>query len=166
MGIGRFEFEFLLHEHKYRPIAGEVLTIGKQAIALNPEQVRDLLRSQDVPQRTDAFDLDAVNQHNYTGTPMIADHSLFASFSDCKLLSADISDYEGADFVFDICGDVPSDLVGRFDFVIDGGSLDNVFDPFRMLENMTKCSSPADDCLYSSGAIRFRRPILRSLRTG
>jgi hypothetical protein len=50
MGIGRFELEFLLHEHKYRPIAGEVLTIGKQAIALNPEQVWDLLRSQGVPQ--------------------------------------------------------------------------------------------------------------------
>lgn len=142
MGIGRFEFEFLVHEHKYKPITGEVLTIGKQAISVTPDQVREMLRAHGVRQRTDEFDFDAVNQHNYSGVPLLADHSLFASFSDCKLLSADINDYEGADFVFDICADVPPELVGRFDFVTDGGSLDNVFDPFRMLENMTKMLKP------------------------
>jgi SAM-dependent methyltransferase len=67
---------------------------------------------------------------------------LFASFTDCNLSSADISPYEGAEHVFDICGDVPETLRGQFDFIIDGGSLDNVFDPFRMLANMTEMLRP------------------------
>lgn len=142
MGIGYHEFAFLLHEHKHKPISGQVLTIGKQAISINPEQIKQLLLEYGVPLKTSSFEFDDVNQHNHSGAPSVADHSLFASFTDCKLLSADISGYEGADFIFDICGEVPSELHGRFDFVIDGGTLDNVFDPVKMVSNMTKMLKP------------------------
>ena len=51
MGIGPLEFEFMLWEHKYRPITGEVLTIGKPAVALSSAgaggRARVLWRSSD-----------------------------------------------------------------------------------------------------------------------
>ncbi|MGV8996816.1 MAG: hypothetical protein ACOH12_07720 [Parvibaculaceae bacterium] len=142
MGLGRVEFELILQEHQYKPFKGEALAIGKQAIGISPELVRDILKSRNIPMRIDDFTYDSVNAHNYSGQPQISDTSLFESFTDCKLLSADINDYEGADFIFDICGEVPDELVGRFDFITDGGTLDNVFDPVRMLANMTKMLAP------------------------
>ena len=73
------------------------------------------------------FEFDPDNQHTVATTPVISDRSLFAALSDCKLFLLDLSSYEGADCVWDICGGSPSHLYGQCDFVIEGGSLDNVF---------------------------------------
>jgi hypothetical protein len=39
----------------------------------------------------------------------------------------DVSDYEGADFIHDLNQPIPTEWHGRFDAVIDGGSLEHVF---------------------------------------
>jgi SAM-dependent methyltransferase len=142
MGLGQLEVEFLLNEHRYRPITGDVLAIGRQAIELTPGKTMDLLKLYGIAPLAESFEFDKINKHHSSTDEWINDHSLFRSFSDCRLFSADLSAYEGADFVFNVCEEVPDDLVGRFDFVIDGGSLDNVFDPARMLRNMSKMLKP------------------------
>ena len=142
MGFGQLEVEFLLHEHRYQPFVGEALSIGRQAVAMKPEAMLNLLKAYGIEPKNTSFKVDTKNRHNLPGSGWIDDESFFASFSECKLFSADISDYEGADFIFDICGEVPPELVGRFDFLMDGGSLDNVWDPAQMLRNMTKMLKP------------------------
>jgi hypothetical protein len=141
MGISIETLQFLLHEHRYKPITGDLLTIGKQAIPIPPETLISLIEQYGLPVRSREFAFDTANQHGGQ-SKLISDKSFFASFSDCRVWSADISDYECADHIFDICGKVPRRLRGRFQFVIDGGSLDNVFDPFRMLSNMTEMLAP------------------------
>jgi hypothetical protein len=61
MGIGPLEFEFMLWEHKYRPITGEVLTIGKPAVALSSQGVADVLSFCGVPQISSDLELDTTN---------------------------------------------------------------------------------------------------------
>ncbi len=145
MGISIYALHFLLHEHAYRPISGNLLTIGKQGVPLDANVVLSTIESFGITPKNKEFEIDTANQHqdqHRNTSTQITDASFFASFSDCKVQSADISDYEGADYVFDICGSVPEDLKAKFDFIIDGGSLDNVFDPFRMLANMTEMLAP------------------------
>ena len=79
MGLGQLEVEFLLNEHRYRPIAGEVLTIGRQAIELTPERTIDLLKSYGIGLLTASFELDKTNKHHSSTDKWITDHSLFKS---------------------------------------------------------------------------------------
>jgi hypothetical protein len=154
LGIDSRVFEFLLHEHCYKPISGKVLTIGRQAVIMTPDVILSTIKKFGLQPRSKTFELDETNTHR-TSDDVISDQSLFRSFSDCSLLTADISPYEGADFVFDICDRIPYKLRGRFDFIIDGGSLDNVFDPFRMLQNMTKMLSPSGRLLLFAWSNSF-----------
>jgi SAM-dependent methyltransferase len=142
MGIGTIETMMLLHEHRFRPITGKVLAIGRQHIGVQPQSILNLLKDYGIQPRSTTFEIDRLNVHGAPNEQTISDVSFFHSFSDCEYRTADISSYEGADFVFDICGDLPKNLVGQFDFVTDGGSLDNVFDPFRMLQNMSMLLRP------------------------
>jgi hypothetical protein len=61
MGLGQLEVEFLLHEHKHRPITGRVLTIGKPSIALSAAKMSSLLDSYGIAQRSSAFEIDTSN---------------------------------------------------------------------------------------------------------
>jgi SAM-dependent methyltransferase len=142
MGIGPLEFEFMLWEHKYRPITGEVLTIGKPAVALSSQGLADVLAFCGVPQISSDLELDTTNSHLPKNLACVTDRALFRSFSNCKVSAVDISDYEGAEIVLDLCSDVPADLHNRFDFIIDAGSLDNIFDPIRALMSMTRMLKP------------------------
>ena len=100
----------------------EILTIGHQFLYLHPREVRLLRKSY-----RSAFP-------DATGTPLSG--YVFGSYSDDFLkefLGADsisildCSSYEGANIVHDLNRPVPGNLTGRFDAVIDGGSLEHVF---------------------------------------
>lgn len=142
MGLGHIEVNLLIHEHAYRPIEGEVLAIGRQQIGPNANDICGILQRFGVERRTSTFEIDTLNTHGHHGMETILDSSLFKSFSGAKYFVADINPYEGADFVFDVCKDVPAHLLGRFDFILDGGSLDNIFDPLAMVRNMTRMLKP------------------------
>jgi SAM-dependent methyltransferase len=145
LGIYQTELEFLLHEHRYRPITGKVLTLGRQAINIPADLLREILTAYGCVPRDDKpfeFAYDLKNKHGFGATPPITETSLFAAIGNCEVRSLDISDYEGADYVWDICGDSPKHLHGQFDLVIEGGSLDNVFDPARAMRNLCDLLKP------------------------
>ncbi len=142
MGMGHIEVELLIHEHAHKPITGEVLAVGRQHISPSPDEILAMMARHGVtPVRTD-FEPDTLNTHHGEGEHPILDASLFRAMGNDTYFVADISPYEGADYIFDVCGEVPEELIGRFDFIIDGGSLDNVFDPLSMVRNMTKMLRP------------------------
>ncbi len=55
-----------------------------------------------------------------------------------EVVSIDASSYEGASLIHDLNDPIPSDWKGRFTAVVDGGSLDHVFDFPRALRNATE----------------------------
>lgn len=52
------------------------------------------------------------------------------------LTSMDASTYEGCDFVQDLNDPIESDLFGRFDVIIDGGTIEHVFNIPQALDNV------------------------------
>lgn len=51
--------------------------------------------------------------------------------------SLDASDYEGANIVYDMNKALPADLLGRYDFVYDGGTLEHIYNYPQALENLS-----------------------------
>ena len=51
----------------------------------------------------------------------------------------DISPYEGADIIFDLNQrELPPELINRFDYIVDGGTTEHVFDYAQALRNISK----------------------------
>lgn len=49
----------------------------------------------------------------------------------------DVSDYEGADIIFNLADDLPPELIQRFDYVLNGGTLEHIFNVAKALQNMS-----------------------------
>lgn len=133
MGIVASVARAILQEHRYKPITGDGLLIGRQTIPLSIEEARQMLRDEGVPERSD-FDPNApwvsdTTTRSAKGENYISDLGFFALFSDVKLRTLDVSDYEGAEIVHDMHKPVPEELHGAFDFIWNGSCLDNIFDP-------------------------------------
>ena len=74
------------------------------------------------------------------GAGFISDASFFRLFSNATYHCLDVSDYEGAEIVHDLCQDVPENLHEQFDVTVNGSCLDNIFDPATAIKNMSKRS--------------------------
>jgi SAM-dependent methyltransferase len=133
----------LLFEHGHRPIEGELLTISRNAIGLTPAQAAALLERAGTARRPGAgFEVDATTVHGYGATGWVSDRSFYAAFSPARLTVLDVIDYERPDIVHDMTRPIDPSLEGRFDFVINGSCLDNLFDPVMALKNTARMLRP------------------------
>jgi SAM-dependent methyltransferase len=143
MGIGWPEAEMLLFEHKYRPIRGDLLTIGRQTVSLSPTDALGLLARTGVPVRRGVqASQDRQTVHNCGDHGWISDQSFYELFSDARLLVMDVSAYEQADIIHDMSQPVGPELENRFDFIINGSCLDNIFDPATAMRNTARMLKP------------------------
>jgi len=72
----------------------------------------------------------------------------------------DQSDYEGADIVWDLGYPVPEHLHNRFDFIFNGGCLDNMFNPAQAMMNFTKMLKVGGRLVCMESASSFNSPYL------
>jgi hypothetical protein len=72
----------------------------------------------------------------------ISDDDFFRLLGIPKIKALDVSDYEGADIAHDLTKPIPGELEGVADFILDGSTLDNVFDPATVLRNTTRLLKP------------------------
>ena len=141
MGIGFHIVEPLIREAAFRPITGDVLTIGRQTVYYTPEQILQTMQHHGLdtsgvePQsiELDTSTLDPLPE--YKGAKLISDKALFRLITKGTLHAMDRSDYEGADVIHDLTLPLPPSLHGTVDFVIDGSTLDNTFNPVQTLKN-------------------------------
>ncbi|MBF0160401.1 MAG: class I SAM-dependent methyltransferase [Magnetococcales bacterium] len=66
----------------------------------------------------------------------ISDVTCFRALGFSEASSMDISDYEGADFAFDLNNTVPEEFHERFDVIFDGGTLEHIFDVPSIFRNI------------------------------
>ena len=149
MGLGILSTYMLLHEHRYKPISGTIVTIGRHTVGLTGSEMDQLLESMGVPKRPGAqYEIDNDTMGGGRGT--INQESFFGAFSDAKVLSLDVSAYENADIIFDIQNHLPSQYHRFADFVYDGGCLDNIFDVATAIRNISSMMKPGGRFLASN----------------
>ena len=126
MGIMAPIARFILKEHTRKPIVGRAAFIGRQTIPLTEQQAIKLIRSEGVEVRNISVkeDIDTLSGR---GKKFIDEVSFFNLFTSLDITFIDVTDYEGASVVHDMCEPLPSNLKGKFDFVWNGSCLDNIF---------------------------------------
>ena len=74
----------------------------------------------------------------------LTDVELFAAICpDARVRALDVSDYEGADIVHDLCMPLPTRLNGIADFIYDGSCLDNIHDAGQAMRSMSAMLKPS-----------------------
>ena len=141
MGIPSQIARLILREHRFRPIAGKLLSVGRQTVYLTPRQAIALVEAElGIRPDIDPADVEIDNSTRAShDRGFITDRAFYSLFSDAEYHCLDQSDYENADIVFDLCNpSLKLELEGSFDFIIDGSTLDNVFDPAAAMRNLAR----------------------------
>lgn len=139
MGIDILAASFILNEHIYRPISGTILTIGRQTIGFTGSQLDSLLskyKIKKIKNHKYEMDNDTLGVTKKDGN--ISQESFFGAFTNAKVLSLDVSDYENADIIFDLQDSVPDEYLGIADFIYNGSCLDNIFDAAAAVRNISR----------------------------
>ncbi len=130
MGVDAATTEFLISGMKIGIVPGRVCTLGRQQLFCPPRRIKALLRK---------YGIDAKGDYAVQATRFAEDLFSRLGFLSCD--SVDASDYESATIVHDLNRPVADDLHERFDLVLDGGTLEHVFNFPVALKNameMTK----------------------------
>lgn len=136
MGLGRGSVKFLIREALRKPFQGRILTLGKQDVWIDQCELESIAREFRYPLVATSIDPLCQKAENKE-KELISDVYLFArlGFGECK--SIDYSNYEGADYVFDLNQpEPPKQLIETFDFILDGGTLEHVFHLPNALRNI------------------------------
>jgi hypothetical protein len=140
MGIGRDFAEAILREHWFQPIAGDVVTVGRQRVDLSPAEAVEMMQERgievSIPEEQIPVDQSTLNR--LSDRPLISDVGFFGLLGARTIKAMDHSDYEGAEIIHNLSTPVPDELVNSVDVLIDGSTLDNVFDPASVLTNYAR----------------------------
>jgi SAM-dependent methyltransferase len=156
MGLPSQLATILLREHRYRPIEGTFLSIGRQTAYFSPAEAVALVRCElGSPPLVaeDALEIDA-STRGCAGQSFISDRAFYSLFSRAEYRCLDINAYEGADIVADLCAPIDRGLDGRFDFIFDGSCLDNMFDPATAIRNLAQMLKPGGRIVHVDRASR------------
>ncbi len=160
MGLSSQAIRVILNDHKYKPITGSVLLIGRQTVYLTPEEAIKLIQEEGLPIRPGAqAEVDKTTRSSSTGG-FISDASLFSLFTDAKVQALDVSDYEGAEIVCNLNEPLRETLVGQFDFIYNGSCLDNIFDPATSIKNLSRLLNSSGRIVHVEHGSSFNGPYL------
>lgn len=150
MGLAPSAIRFLAREHKNKPFKSPALTLGRQAIWATYDEVKKLLISEgiqpqplkDVPNLTTKIPTQP--------SKFISDVVLFRLLNVEELYALDVSDYENADIIADLNKPIPSELQGRFNLILDGGTLEHIFDIKQAMMNISLMLKPKGKIIHMS----------------
>ena len=152
MGIPKLFAEMIIREHISRPLVGEALVVGRQTIELKPHEVDSFMRGLGAaPVAFGELEIDLDTRA--TERTSISDRAFFGLLGLNKLKFLDVTDYEGADIIHDLSDPLPENLLGTADIIIDGATLDNVFNPAQALISLAGMLRPGGRMfLYNVGS--------------
>lgn len=134
MGLALNATKFLVQTRQAGVRFDETLTLGRQYMMVSPERMAALLREHGLwpPPEGEASFLPALRETKWR-------FEVFARALGAKNASSmDASSFEGARLVHDLNQPVPSEFEERFDVVIDGGTLEHVFNFPAAMANCMK----------------------------
>jgi hypothetical protein len=147
MGIPRGSARLLMRAAKERPFGGLVLQLGRSSVYFSDAELARWARR-------DGFRLAPVERVELSHDPRLAaagclgDRTFFRRLGFDRVEACDIADWEGAEHIFDLNGEVPPELEGRFDAVFETGTIVQIFDLPRVLHNLWKLLRPGGRVIH------------------
>jgi hypothetical protein len=152
MSIHLSTLNFLLAINKKKKINGKFLSIGKQTVYIPVSKVFKTLKKYNFKIddfKKDNFKIDS-NTRNKNDLNM-EDESLINTFAKTDYKSLDKSFYENANEIFDLnASKLPKKLINSYDFIYDGGTLDNIFSPANAIVSFSKMLKKNGRILHSN----------------
>lgn len=148
MGLTYFTIETLMRERAYRPLTGTTVLIGRQKVYAAPAELLPLLGEYEIDLQgmaADDIEIDrkTVNRLDaFADVDLITDRALFRLLGASRVVAVDLNDYEGAEIIHDLTKPLPAELRNFADFVYDGSTLDNIFDPAMVIRNFAEMLRP------------------------
>lgn len=149
MGIPRGTARLLLEEAKRRPFGGTVLQLGRSSVYFTQAELQGWARRHDfalrpVPEVTLSHDPRLARQG------CLSDESFFRQLGFDRVSACDVSDWEGADVLVDLNRPIPAELEGRFDVIVDPGTILQIFHLPRVLENLHRFLAPGGRIVHAA----------------
>ena len=145
--------KLLVSEHAKQPISGNVLSLGKQSITVPLPKIKNIFQDYDCKINTNFKEqYDNTTRARSGG---LDDESFFSLFGNINYRTLDVSNYENASIIHNLNFPIPKELEGQFDFIIDGGTFDHLFDIKTCFENVTKLLKPGGRILQWNAASNF-----------
>jgi SAM-dependent methyltransferase len=137
MGIDVHTLNFLKYARKKGEF-GNTITIGRQELHVNEILINSILNIKQ----------DYVHQ-------AYCEQMLIDYFGASNVDSIDNSSYENATYIHDMNKPLPLELYQKYDTVIDGGTLEHVYNAPRALENFSHLCKPGGQILHILPANNF-----------
>lgn len=160
MGLLSPVCEFLVKEHKAQPLGPKVLFVSRQTVPLTIDALHRLLARYDLKdENTGPVEYDN-DTRGAEGQRYVSDRYFMQAIGISEFESLDVTDYEGADIVWDLGQPIPEEYCGKYDFIYNGGCFDNMFNPGVALMNLSKLLRPGGRMVCMESAASFYSPYL------
>ncbi len=131
MGFNKTMTKYLFAKKQQYKYSGNVVTLGKQDIGINSKDLNEIAGNKLVSGER------SLSDSEYLG---------FLGFS--KIDSLEYSIMDGATIAHDLNAPLPAELYGKFDWIIDGGTLEHCFDVKEFMSSMVKLLKPGGHVLH------------------
>jgi SAM-dependent methyltransferase len=163
MGLSRQMVDAIVREHTYSPIAGDVLLIGRQTVYLSPREALEIVADHGMSAgniKVADIEIDHNTVRRREGGETISDAALFKLLGNDRVRALDHTDYEGAEVFHDLSNPLPNSLKEIADFVIDGSTLDNCFNPALTIKTYAELLRPGGRLLAIDTYSNFFDPYV------
>ncbi len=157
MGIGINIAELCVKEHVRRPL-GETMLFGRQTMFFTPRMALELLDGYGISAAAGGIGIDRSTVA--ASGDGIRDDEFFRLLGVKSIRVLDRSAYEGADLIHDLNFPIPDELDRSADFILDGSTLDNVWNPSVALTNMARILRPGGRIVSVNMASNHHGPYL------
>lgn len=145
MGLDQHAVRFLLMARSEGVSFDRVLTIGRQSLRLTAKELQKCFRQQGAEMAMPEIQQMLTSSGGYA-------EPLLRHLGAVEISSLDASAYEGATTIHDLNCPIPENLKNRFTLVIDGGSLEHIFNAPSALKNCLEMVAEAGHFIASSPA--------------
>lgn len=135
MGIPRGTARLLLDEAARQSFSGTVLQLGRSSLYFTQAEARSWARRHGVDLR-DAGEVELSHDPRLAQQQCLGDRTFFRMLGFDRVESCDIADWEGADHIMDLNDPAPTELHGRFDTILDPGTILQIFHQPQLLQNL------------------------------
>lgn len=146
MAISRGGYRLLLEEAHRREFQGHVIQLGRNTVYLSHADLLFWAEKHQVPLRRVEVQLSNLPECREAG--FVDDMSLFSTLGFETVHSCDISASEGPTFTLDLNDPIPETLHGRYDVVVDSGTIEHVFDLKAVLRNIHLLLKPGGRVIH------------------